>query len=543
LKRFLQNMEFELLLTGHDIHRLFQTQSIESRIEICCGVLTSSVKVVVVNGTRKAYNLDNASMMWRCSEDDTTLNELIGSVVRNFLSASIAYLKHINPKALEKYMVTKEDLKFFAKIETEGFFGNISSWVSKLVVSHIRFDEDFGGIHFLNGRYDLQSGTFETRHPLKHFITRCIDYDYVPFNSEQEWCDAMLDIENFLLTIVREREALYFICSTIGKSLINGNIKACDLMYLYGEGGCGKTTLYYLLQKTLTDVYVYSITADAFDSAHEAHRAIGGVNSSHRLIFWNEPDPSKKKKSSFIKQLVDGVISIKHFGESGNFKTPIYAKLFVTANYIVELDSGDSGVTRRFNYYNFKNRFVNPQIEQPNPGNYIFEANDIGTRDYILSTQQKMALFHYLVYFINKTLSRPYQIVSGKFILSLNKFNDYFLAPNEDETVALEDYIFVLGKAFKFFDFGTAKEVLGRMKKETPYLIIHEERFAINKKGQRSKGCIEARFSAWAEEQFTRCKTFSGANFDFNFSELPPRSEHIESHVSDLVEGIQDLGV
>jgi hypothetical protein len=155
-----------------------------------------------------------------------------------------------------------------------------------------------------------------------------------------------------------------------------------------------------------------------------------------------------------------------------------------------------------------------------------------------------MALFHYLVYFVHfNGTTRPNQIVAGKFILSLRKFHDYFLVLDEDESIALEDYIFVLRKVYKYFNFGSQKEILERIKRECPYLQIYEEKYALTKKAQRSKGCIEGRFSPWAEEQFTRCQLFEGTDFDFNFSELPPISEHIESKVSDLTEAIENLEV
>mmetsp|Transcript_25358 Transcript_25358/g.27710 ORF Transcript_25358/g.27710 Transcript_25358/m.27710 type:complete len:108 (-) Transcript_25358:1222-1545(-) len=97
-------------------------------------------------------------MIWRTS-DDTKVNELTESVVRNFLSYSISKLKFENPNIVNKYLVTKEDMKFFMELE-KGFFGKISSWVAKLVDNDVKFDEDLGGIHFANGRYDLLSGNF-----------------------------------------------------------------------------------------------------------------------------------------------------------------------------------------------------------------------------------------------------------------------------------------------------------------------------------------------------------------------------------------------
>mmetsp|Transcript_25358 Transcript_25358/g.27709 ORF Transcript_25358/g.27709 Transcript_25358/m.27709 type:complete len:156 (-) Transcript_25358:732-1199(-) len=61
-------------------------------------------------------------------------------------------------------------------------------------------------------------------------MTKCIDYDFVSFPSQEAWYNAMVDIENFLRQIVREPDALNAIASIIGKSLVNGNIQACDLL-------------------------------------------------------------------------------------------------------------------------------------------------------------------------------------------------------------------------------------------------------------------------------------------------------------------------
>jgi hypothetical protein len=115
-------MEFVQLLNSFDVHRIFQAGvNIEVKIDICCAVLIHSIKVVIVDDKKHVYNIDTKSMIWRTSED-TKVNEFTESAVRNFLSYSTAKLKLENPKAIDKFLVTKEDIKFFMELE-KGFFG------------------------------------------------------------------------------------------------------------------------------------------------------------------------------------------------------------------------------------------------------------------------------------------------------------------------------------------------------------------------------------------------------------------------------------
>jgi len=144
-------MEFVLFLNDFDFHRIFQElKNIEAQIDVCCAVLTFSIKVVVVDGKTRVYNIDTKSMIWRTSED-TKVNEIVESSVRNFLAYSVSLLKKENLKLVNKIIVTKEGKKFFSKLE-EGFFGKISSWVAKLQDNDVKFDIDLGGIHFANGK-------------------------------------------------------------------------------------------------------------------------------------------------------------------------------------------------------------------------------------------------------------------------------------------------------------------------------------------------------------------------------------------------------
>jgi hypothetical protein len=75
---------------------------------------------VVVDAKKHVYNIDTKYMIWRTSED-TKVNEFTQSAVRKFLSYSISKLKLENPKAIDKFLVTKEDIKFFMELE-KGLF-------------------------------------------------------------------------------------------------------------------------------------------------------------------------------------------------------------------------------------------------------------------------------------------------------------------------------------------------------------------------------------------------------------------------------------
>lgn len=92
-------------------------------------------------------------------------------------------------------------------------------------------------------------------------------------------------------------------------------------------------------------------------------------------------------------------------------------------------------------------KITNPFLEAPNPSRFIFARSDIGAENYVLS--QKMDFFHYFVYHTNRPMHiRPNQIVSGKWIIWLKKFHDYFLQFADGEILAFADYFFVLGRVY-----------------------------------------------------------------------------------------------
>lgn len=68
---------------------------------------------------------------------------------------------------------------------------------------------------------------------------------------------------------------------------------------------------------------------------------------------------------------------------------------------------------------------------------------------------------------------------------------------------------------------------------------MSEDKPAVMRNGTRTKECVFARFTPWAEEQFARCPIFQGADFDFTFSELPPLSEY----VGNVTAGLEKMDV
>jgi hypothetical protein len=119
------------------------------------------------------------------------------------------------------------------------------------------------------------------------------------------------------------------------KSLIGVIESTRPLLFFYGEGKCGKSTLMKMIERTF-DHLVYNLAPDSFDSDAKAGRVMGSVAPYHRFLIWNDPTPLKKT-SAFLKNVCDGSITATKLYRNGNEKTIINATYLLLQTKFINL--------------------------------------------------------------------------------------------------------------------------------------------------------------------------------------------------------------
>lgn len=435
----MNQMNYVKLLNEDNIRSVFNTASNDEKITICTGVLVFSCFVK----DDEIYTLDVESMLWK---KEAYTNDTLKSNIVTFICSSIHYILRNNEKFYDEIVIENNDEKQFKKLETEGFFGNIGTWKKKLTIDDVPVDQDKEHIHFKNGKYNVSTGQFSTRSPYDAIITKCIMYDYKESTNEK-----LNEFHSFLKKIYREEDVLTYICTYIGKSLID-EVKTTDLLFLYGKGGSGKSTIFNLLRQTLTDMYFYDLSPDAFDTNDNANRALSGITPNHKIILYNEPNPDSVKKSSYLKSLCDGHISVKVLYKKGNHTVSTSAKLFVTSNWILKFDAGnmDSGLNRRFLFYRHKNQFVN-EVSNVDVDNFKFLASPIGQSTYVMSDDDKSIVFNFFAHFARLQLDvKPEQLKNGLSLISVKKIFSYYMSESLNSYVSFSDILFIYRLSFPF---------------------------------------------------------------------------------------------
>jgi hypothetical protein len=438
-------MEFVRLLTPANCRELFNNGSVEAKVDAVVRDLQNSVIVVANN----LYIIDTETMTWTKQE---SLNDVLTSAITCFIGRSIdAYLTQ-DPD-FYNWLEDEEEVErkqFFNKIRKEPVFAKLLIFKTKLTLPNICTDDDKFAVHFKNGRFDLSNFTFSPRDPYRGntIITKCLPYDF----SEVTKDEVQSFIDKFLNPIFREGDMGAYFLYYMYKSLIGVIESTRPLLFFYGEGKCGKSTLMKMIERTF-DHLVYNLAPDSFDSDAKAGRVMGSVAPYHRFLIWNDPTPLKKT-SAFLKNVCDGSITATKLYRNGNEKTIINATLFVTANKIYKFDSDkDSGIGRRFLYYRCKNRFVE---ENADPAQFTFPLTDFPFTDH-----DKVIVFNAIAlhakfsnYAAGVSVAIPSVLVSGLNIIDFKKFAKYFLVGQSDGNIQKDDMIYCVKKAFPFYDFG-----------------------------------------------------------------------------------------
>lgn len=316
------------------------------------------------------------------------LKSLIGSIALTFIITSIRKVDTEWRANFEKAIKTKYPKVYACVFEQGKLIGSLDYWILRLTDDAFEFNASKDFIHFRNLKVDLRdlSGCLRTK---EDRVSLYINRDFAVPSAEH-----LDEFHAFLSQNFRELDAMGTIVRAVGASLSGHNARECYMLCLYGEGSCGKSTLFNLIKAMLDPCYYYVIGADSLSTYDKANRALQAMPKTVRFIFLSEPKADLRMSASAIKLICDGEMTGKKLFKDGNFVMDINAKLFITANHAVLFDDVDSGIDRRVLYYQFKNKFLDNPTQ---PHEYL--RSPVGNKDFVFTDSMKNIMFYYFAKF------------------------------------------------------------------------------------------------------------------------------------------------
>lgn len=220
----------------------------------------------------------------------------------------------------------------------------------------------------------------------------------------------------------------------IGKTVLGLSKKDSEMLYFYGKGSSGKSTLFQFISESFNGIYE-AISSNAFDNSREFAKCINGIKPCTRILHMDEPSMAKKM-SNALKSLANGKIVHTKLYQEGNYETEFYGKMYFTANNLPKFDTintneGDTGLLRRVKFLSFDSKFVKPEdlprdengIPTPDIVNHIY-PRDKRLSEACLPSELIMQFTTVCLLFAQFNFPCPPTFKTLDQVLDLKKFRD-----------------------------------------------------------------------------------------------------------------------
>ena len=341
--------------------------------------ITDILKADVIVHNDKTYVFEEKVNIWKRTEG--TLNELL----RSYIEKSTKLILDENPNFMKCFY--RKTVDTIRNLSVTQHYENIFRDKLRRNLETISWDDDCGGIHFLNGRFNLKTGTLEAR-TREHYQTRCIQYNYTLTKQKSKSMKKIIKLMSQIHPNQDEREFMRY---TIGCMLTGKRIDQ-TFMVAYGKGSSGKSTEMDFLYAILGDIYMYEVPANTFDKGNEAgyNKICSEISPNHRIIRTEELS-SKQQDASKIKRFVDGIVTITRLYREGSHRIKINGVLYVISNHMLNF-MVDSGLARRILGLEYKSYFTE-DVKQLNDSLHIYLKDKTVIDE--LTEADKIAVFNY----------------------------------------------------------------------------------------------------------------------------------------------------
>jgi hypothetical protein len=341
-------MEFQFqekhLLTFDEVEQLIISPFPNEKAKIIASKLLNYL--LIHNDEFYRYDYDNILYIKENNNDNYVL-----TIITSFIQESYGKLERI----------AQENLQFKYKKSFDKIFSNadVGKYLPQLITHLTNNKIDFSDpqimqIHFKNGYYDFESGTFKKRVHAKHFINIFINRNYAePLKEEKE---------NMLKTVkqIYPNDAdRHYLLMILGIAITGMACSEQTMLFLLGLGSSGKSTIMELCKLALNEDYVFCLPKETFTKGFSKIDKTMNTYLTKRCIrisHINEPEDTKINESLF-KDHCDGKIQTTSLYKDGANDFRHCSKMVFTSNTFPNIKI-DSGSIRRVDSYTHQSKFT-----------------------------------------------------------------------------------------------------------------------------------------------------------------------------------------
>lgn len=213
-----------------------------------------------------------------------------------------------------------------------------------------QLDADRFLLNVLNGVVDLRSGTLK-KHQREWLLTKLVPIEYNP----KATCPTFLD---FLHTVLNGNEELVaFVQRAVGYTL-TGDVSEQCLLFLYGMGANGKSTLLNVLLALLGDYATQAAPGLLLDRRTDKHTTDIAELRGKRLVVATEIGEGKRLAEELVKQMTGGDRMKGRFMRCNNIEFNPEFKIWLSANHKPTIRGTDHAIWRRIPLIPFEVTFT-----------------------------------------------------------------------------------------------------------------------------------------------------------------------------------------
>lgn len=226
---------------------------------------------------------------------------------------------------------------------------------AQIAIKHEDFDADPFLLNVRNGTVDLRTGELRP-HRCEDLITKIAPVDYDPRAAAPVW-------ERFIAEVLPAQEVLDFVQRFCGYAL-TGDVGEQVLVFFYGKGANGKSTILEVLQDILGDYATQAPPDILIARRNEAHPTELTVLHGRRLACCVETQEGRRLNEVRVKLLTGSDrITARRMGEDFWTFDPTH-KLILGANHKPRIQGTDEAIWRRILVVPFEVT-IPPELRDP----------------------------------------------------------------------------------------------------------------------------------------------------------------------------------
>jgi putative DNA primase/helicase len=202
------------------------------------------------------------------------------------------------------------------------------------------FDTQTHLLNFLNGTYNLKTGTF-SRHDPTDLISRVIPRVYDPTAEAPKW-------ESMIIRAVDEdEETAHYLKVALGYALLGVNPEQM-IFFHKGPGQCGKSKILEIAGRSIGPDYATSSDTSLISKGTDRHARVQYNLRGARFVDISETDAQMRLDEKQLKRLTgDSHLQVHELYNKSTLDVPITWTIFVATNDNPAVENMDSAMKRR----------------------------------------------------------------------------------------------------------------------------------------------------------------------------------------------------